>query len=250
MSQHPQRNQITLGLFNIMKYFSTLLISLLIGAASASAGMTIDMSGPRTLRVEGVILGNALDLAHKVERMSSESQDPIDLLINSPGGSVEAGLQLVEAMHIAQSRGVRVRCAVSTLAASMAFLILNECDERYALSNSLLLFHPARAMLMFAVLKADDARKMSEDLESVDALITDMLEEGMGVVTAQQKSWYQYHFTKETLWTASHLSREVPNSSWIVIVSDIKANGGLFGNDNVKENAEGIKNFLKQRSNQ
>lgn len=231
-----------------MKYFSVFLIALTMGAASASAGLVIDMSGPRTLRVEGVILGNALDLAHKVERMSSESQEPIDLLINSPGGSVEAGLQLVEAMHIAQGRGVTIRCAVTTLAASMAFVILNECSERYALSNSLLLFHPARAMLMFAVIKADDARKMAEDLDFVDNLITDMLEEGMGIVTAQQKSWYQYHFTKETLWTASHLSHEVPNSSWIAIVSDIKAKGGLFGNDNVKETAEGIKNFIEQRS--
>lgn len=231
-----------------MKYFSVFLIALTMGAASASAGLVIDMSGPRTLRVEGVILGNALDLAHKVERMSSESSAPIDLLINSPGGSVEAGLQLVEAMHIAQGRGVTIRCAVTTLAASMAFIILNECSERYALSNSLLLFHPARAMLMFAVIKADDARKMAEDLDFVDNLITDMLEEGMGIVTAQQKSWYQYHFTKETLWTASHLSHEVPNSSWIMIVSDIKAKGGLFGNDNVKETAEGIKNFIEQRS--
>lgn len=247
MSQHSQRNLITLGLFNTMKYFSTILISLLIGAASASAGMVVDMTGPRTLRVEGVILGNALDLAHRVERLSSESDEPINLLINSPGGSVEAGLQLVEAMHIAQSRGVTIRCAVTTLAASMAFIILNECDERYALSHSLLLFHPARAMLMFAVIKADDARKMAEDLDFMDNLISDMLEDGMGIVTAQQKSWYQYHFTKETLWTASHLSREVPNSSWIAIVSDIKAEGGLFGNDNVKETAEGIKNFLSQR---
>lgn len=230
-----------------MKYFSLFLVSLLVGAASASAGPVIDMTGPRTLRVEGVILGNAIDLAHKVERMSSDSDAPIDLLINSPGGSVEAGLQLVESIHIAQHRGVKVRCAVTTLAASMAFIILNECSERYALSNSLLLFHPARAMLMFAVIKADDARKMSEDLEAVDSLISEMLEEGMGIVTAQQKAWYDYHFSRETLWSAARLSHEVPNSSWIVIVSDIKAEGGLFGNDNVKETAEGIKNFLLKR---
>lgn len=232
-----------------MKYISFLIMSVLIGAASASAGPVIDMTGPRTLRVEGVIMGNALELAHKVERLSSDNSAPIDLLINSPGGSVEAGLQLVEAIHIAQSRGVTVRCAVSTLAASMAFIILNECNERYALSNSLLLFHPARAMLMFATIRAEDARKMAEDLEFVDNLISDMLEEGMGIVTAKQKSWYQYHFVKETLWTASHLSHVVPNSDWIVIVSDIKAKGGLFGNENAKETAEGIKNFIEQRSN-
>jgi ATP-dependent protease ClpP protease subunit len=232
-----------------MKSISFLIMSVIIGAASASAGPVIDMTGPRTLRVEGVILGNAIDLAHKVERMSSDSSAPIDLLINSPGGSVEAGLQLVEAIHIAQGRGVTVRCAVSTLAASMAFIILNECSERYALSNSLLLFHPARAMLMFAVIKADDARKMSEDLEAVDNFISEMLEEGMGIVTAQQKAWYNYHFSRETLWTAARLSHEVPNSSWIMIVSDIKAKGGLFGNENAKETAEGIKNFIEQRSN-
>ena len=244
------RSLIASGLYKmgaVMKVVTLFLVSISAVAVTATAGITVDMTGPRTIRIDGAIGEEALAQAHRIERMSHDSREDINLLINSPGGSVLAGLQLLESVRVAKSRGVNVRCAVSTLAASMAFILLSECSERYALGNSLLLFHPVRVMLYQAVLKAEDAARIALEISAANDEVSDILEESMGVATAQQKSWYQYHFNAETLWSASRLISEVPASHWLVIVSDIKADGGIFGHDTNGKNAEGIRNCLTSR---
>lgn len=236
------------SLKNIMKTSTIFTLGFLLNIIPAFAGPAVDITGPRTVRVVGEINGSVLKLASQIDSMSKENKKPINILINSPGGSVPAGLQLVEAMHIAQARGVKIRCAVTTLAASMAYVVLSQCNERYALSNSLLLFHPARAMLMFAVLKSDDARYMAEELAAIDSDISDLLQDSMGVVTGEHKAWFDYHFQHETLWPASRLSRVMPNNRWITIVSDIRSDGSLFGGLNSSEDETAVKNFLQNRS--
>jgi len=208
------------------------------------------MRGARTVKVAGEINGSILEVAGKIDRMSKENaKQPINIIINSPGGSVPAGLQLVEAVHVAQSRGVKVRCAVTTLAASMAYILLSQCDERFALANSLLLFHPARAFVFMGALKAEDARYMAEELESINNEMGDLLEESMGIVTAEQKRWFDYHTKNETLWTASRLSRVVPTRSWLTIVSDIGVEGNIFGKLGEGGSDEAsVRNFIEQRS--
>lgn len=63
------------------------------------------------------------------------------LLINSPGGSVYAGLHLMDAMHAARAAGTRVTCIVSGGAYSMAAIILQACTERLLERTSALMFH-------------------------------------------------------------------------------------------------------------
>lgn len=233
-----------------MKLTGLLSLSFMFGVVTAFAGPTVDVRGKRTIRIIGEIGGGALDQAAAIEKLSGESTDPINLIINSPGGSVPAGLQLVEAVHIAQARGVTVRCTVTTLAASMAFILLSECDERYALANSLLLFHPARAFVFMGALKAEDARYMAEELEAINLDMIDLMEGSMGVVTASEKQWFDYHMKNETLWTASRLARRVPNKHWITIVSDVKADTNLFSRSRDGGNGDeaAVRNFIEQRS--
>jgi ATP-dependent protease ClpP protease subunit len=233
-----------------MKAIILLFAMSIIGVFPAFAGEVVHMTGPRTLRVAGEIGPGALKMVSTIEEMSAQSALPINIVINSPGGSVLAGLQIVEAIHIAQQRGVVVRCAVTNLAASMAFIILAECDERYALANSLLLFHPARAMIMFAALKAEDARYMAEELESINEQVCSRLEESMGVATSAQKKWFDYHFKNETLWTASRLLRHVPQRGWLTIVSDIKTSGKLFNSIDGGDEQAAVRNFLQNRGAQ
>lgn len=234
----------------IMKLSTIFVASLFVLVMPVYAGPALDMRGERTVRVSGEIGGGVLGIASKIEVMSRSSNEPINIIINSPGGSVPAGLQLVEAVHIAQSRGVKVRCAVTTLAASMAFILLSQCDERMALANSLLLFHPARAFVFMGALKAEDARYMAEELEAINADMADLLEESMGVVTAEQKEWFDYHTKNETLWTASRLRRALPSSDWLTIVSDIQVEGNLFGglSGSAGSDEAAVRNFLEQRS--
>jgi len=233
----------------IMKLSTILSLSFIVAIMPAYAGPTVDMKGPRTVRVTGEINGAILDVAAKLDKMSKESKQPINIIINSPGGSVPAGLQLVEALHIAQSRGVKIRCAVTTLAASMAYILLSQCDERYALANSLLLFHPARSFIFMGAIKAEEARYMAEELEAINKDMGQLLESSMGIVTAQQKTWFDYHTRNETLWLASRLSKAIPVSDWMTIVSDIDVDGPLLGKMNGDSSDEAsVRNFLEQRS--
>lgn len=225
-----------------------LLLSLFIlSSIPAMAGPVIDMTGSRVLRLEGQVGPDVMQLVERVEELSSASKEPINILINSPGGSVFAGIQLVEAIHIAQNRGVTIRCAVSTMAASMAFIILAECDERYAFSNSLLLFHPASVGIMFGVLRAEQARAIAEDLEAINDDMSDLMKAAMGVNDFFQEQWYRYHFNKETLWTGKRLAKEAPNEKFLTIISDIKLDKGLFSTTGGSGGADAVNQFLQER---
>ncbi len=64
---------------------------------------------------------------------------PVVIVINSPGGSVFAGLELA---HVIQTRG-EVTCRVDGMAASMALYLLESCERREMTPSSFLLGHEA-----------------------------------------------------------------------------------------------------------
>ena len=101
----------------------------------------------RLLNDRIVFLGEQIDdpVANTViaQLLHLESEDPdkdISLYINSPGGSVSAGLAILDTMNF-------IKCDVSTicigLCASMASVLLanGEKGKRYALPNSEVLIH-------------------------------------------------------------------------------------------------------------
>lgn len=75
--------------------------------------------------------------------MAALEQTPAELLlvIDSPGGYVSAGLELIKSMQNAQRAGTHVTCVVEHMAASMAAVILESCDARFADSRAAILFH-------------------------------------------------------------------------------------------------------------
>lgn len=73
----------------------------------------------------------------------TDSGSTLVLVIDSPGGSVGAGLELIREMKRAQRRGVSVVCVVDGTAASMAALVLQVCDVRGVTPGSVILFHRA-----------------------------------------------------------------------------------------------------------
>ena len=99
-----------------------------------------------------------------------ESQDPekdISLYINSPGGSVSAGLAIYDTMQY-------IKCDVSTIcmgmAASMAAFLLaaGEKGKRYALPNAEIMIHQplggAKGQATEIILAADHIKKTRENL--------------------------------------------------------------------------------------
>ena len=69
------------------------------------------------------------------------SRDPVTIVICSPGGNVFSGLAIIRAIRLAKKNGMRVIGEVHGFAASMAFFILQCCDERIMGSLDILMAH-------------------------------------------------------------------------------------------------------------
>jgi ATP-dependent Clp protease protease subunit len=69
-----------------------------------------------------------------------EKHDTIYLYINSPGGEVTAGLEIVNYIKSLQERSKQVIC-IAHNAMSMAFVIFQYCSQRYILYSSTLMQH-------------------------------------------------------------------------------------------------------------
>ena len=70
--------------------------------------------------------------------LDSISDEDINIYINSPGGSIIAGLALYDTMRFIKSK---VNTVCVGLAASMAAFILSSGDKRFALENSEIMIH-------------------------------------------------------------------------------------------------------------
>ena len=73
--------------------------------------------------------------------LQEESTDPITVIIASPGGDAFSGFAMVRAVRLAQKRGIKVIAQVHGYACSMAFFLLEVCDERVMGKLDVLMAH-------------------------------------------------------------------------------------------------------------
>ena len=127
-----------------------------------------------------------------------------------------AGMQIINAVRMLQARGTPVHCVAPMMAASMAFQIFAECDRRYALAYSLLLFHPPRIYAQRAVITTKMALQLAKDLRMYEKALLDVL---LAKLTMDRKKFY-FHFHAETLWPAHVLAEASPG--FVEIVDNIE----------------------------
>lgn len=222
---------------------SALALAIALSATSAPAASKENKTlaryevpkGERTVYVAGSIDGSSLSVARKIERLSAASDKDINIFINSPGGVVIVGLQIIQAMDIARTRGVKIKCSVGVLAASMAFQLLPHCDERYAMRHSMLLFHPARAIVNGGI-TGEQAVLLGKELSEIDRRANIESELMMG---SPAPGWLVLHHRNETFWQAQDLVDETMNN-WLTIVDVLDVPGGPFnlnGDDEVRDQA-------------
>lgn len=144
-----------------------LALCLFLVAQAAPAHQKFTANTKRLVIVAEEIDSSALEIADRIDTLSHESTDPIDLVISSPGGSVGYGLAVVGALEMAATRGVTTRCAVVDWSASMAMMIFDHCGERYALPHSQLLWHDA-AIQTNRPLRAPDLEAALADLQQFE----------------------------------------------------------------------------------
>jgi len=118
----------------MFKRFVLLLAAMfcLSSVAMADKKFTFD---EKTLVLRGEVTGESV--AKLQDAILSSTEKELTLVIASPGGSVMAGAALAQTI---KDSGKNVRC-VATFAASMAFAILQACQERYVLDNSIIMQH-------------------------------------------------------------------------------------------------------------
>lgn len=170
---------------------------------------------PATLvEIVGPIEMSALDIADAIHSKGIE-QGKVDLFINSPGGVIFFGMQIINAVREVRARGGVVRCVVGTLAASMAFQILAECTERYAFPYSLLLFHrPSGAAKEGST--AQTFQQHASELQEQEAVLLSVLEASLGM----DPDLFRRSLDAEKMWYAYTLQRHA-RYGWLTLIQTL-----------------------------
>lgn len=193
------------------------LITALFMTASTAFSTTLTVNPNRTVRIIGNIQPSAIGFVDELFTLAETSQEPVDVIITSPGGMVEVGEVIQDAIRVAQARGIVVRCFVPVAAASMAFNILDTCSERYAFKTAKLLFHPVRVYANGIPLTAKLMADLAVALHALDGALLDRLEASLGLDRDElEKAFYE-----ERVWSAEELAK-ITTSGWLTIVEDVK----------------------------
>jgi ATP-dependent Clp protease protease subunit len=73
--------------------------------------------------------------------LNDSSREPVTIIIASPGGDVFSGIAMIRAIRKAQAQGIKFIGEVHGHACSMAFFILQCCDERAMGTLDVLMAH-------------------------------------------------------------------------------------------------------------
>jgi len=116
--------------------------------------------------------------------LANESKEPIKILINSPGGSVQAGLLIVDAIEHLQAIGIDVETIVIGQSSSMATPILasGTLGKRYAWHRAIIHGHRARV----------GAMGNEDDIEGQARHMKQLTEQLYEILTQKTKSC-EYH---------------------------------------------------------
>ncbi len=130
---------------------TSLALALTLTSALASEALAADPKGKaqgkpvvisqRIIDISGGIGFDSMKKAQKeVLELASHGDAPIWIRINSPGGSVDAGLILIDTMKAVKAP---IHCIVESAAYSMGAIILSYCDKRYGLPHATFMLHEA-----------------------------------------------------------------------------------------------------------
>lgn len=220
-----------------MRFFIVLLSILF--STPAFPKDKLELSPNRTILLAGAITSSIYEPMTQAFDKLAATGDTIDMVISSPGGEVIVGSLIIDRMEQMKLAGVKFRCVVRDVAASMAFQILLHCNERYATPHSFLLWHPVR-IFMRDVVTASVAQTLSTQLAEADEVALHDLRAYL-IMPESELLW---HFQNETLHQAINLMYLSPKFFKKVTndisglypknpVLDTSSFGGMFGFNSV-----------------
>ena len=194
-----------------------LLLFIPVALSSSSSPIIKKAEKKRTILIKGEI--RDLDTqANELASLAAASSEPIHIIIDSPGGSVIAGLRFVQMMERVIASGIELRCYVEGMAASMAMHIYGFCSKRYAYPTSLLLWHPAYMYIRGLPVTEKEAERIRKQLR----LLTEYLEYNLKKELKLTEQTYNEYYYNEYFIGASRLSLLSP--SFLSIISHLEEN--------------------------
>lgn len=178
--------------------------AILLTIAAVAAGLTIHRAKPTV----GVLVGEIVPggLAPLVSAVDARREgDVFSLYINSGGGIVAEAKTLMVAVEAAKARGADIQCYAMDATESAAFWIFVHCSERYALPQSILMFHHIRITHAEDVSAADAAR-MQAELQQLDDEYLDDISEVCDASRSALERWMD----RGDEWTPAAMDREMP----------------------------------------
>jgi ATP-dependent Clp protease protease subunit len=123
-----------------MSFYSTMLLSFCFGAFCLGLSpLVIELNKNFASLRDTIDSNSATQVIYNLNELNT-SLSPIYLYINSPGGDVMAGMEIINYMKGLQAQNRKINC-IAFNAMSMAFVIFQYCSERYILHSSTLMQH-------------------------------------------------------------------------------------------------------------
>lgn len=113
----------------------------------------------------------SIAIIKQIRYLSLESDEPINLIISSPGGDVDYGLAIID---VIKSCGCEVNAIAVGRVASMAALIFAMCKKRKMYEHSTILIHNP-FLLSGAQGTVENVKQQAEHLIDIQNLQADML---------------------------------------------------------------------------
>lgn len=116
-------------------------------------------------RLEGLIsVFEANDLIHFLETAKKQNADAVVIEINTPGGSVNDGFSIIQAI---ENFGKPVYCVAEHQAMSEGFAILQACPFRYMTKRARLMTHEPSVANLPTTMGIQELQEHLDDLKSV-----------------------------------------------------------------------------------
>lgn len=126
----------------------------------------------------------------RVRKAFAEADDDVELYINSQGGSVFAGNEIVNVIHAFRATGRKVEITVGALAASMAAIIVANSDasDVKVHQNSRIMFHGALMLTEGGAGAHEDSASL---LASINQQVIDKLTGKNPDMSDEIKGWFE-----------------------------------------------------------
>ena len=127
-----------MNLLNIFSFLLLIYSNISTNIATNITTKSIELTSNNMVSLRGPI--NAFSSSKFIHETSNIQSNILNIIINSPGGSISDGNVIIEQIKSLSRSNIRINC-ICDFAASMAFIIVQACPHRYGLDSSVLMQH-------------------------------------------------------------------------------------------------------------